>query len=138
MMKTIRCYHDLRRLETFEERFEYLQLKGVAGESTFGFDRWINQQFYTSQEWRRLRHDVIIRDNGCDLGILGREIHSDLLIHHMNPVTKDQLMNRADETLDIEFLVCTTKVTHNAIHYGTSNSLRSLPVDRRSGDTRLW
>jgi hypothetical protein len=137
-MKTIRCYRDLRRLETFEERFEYLNLKGFVGKDTFGFDRWINQQFYMSREWRSIRQAVIIRDDGCDLGIAGREIHEDLLIHHMNPITKDQLIHRADEALDIEFLICTTKVTHNAIHYGTRNSLRSLPADRRPGDTRLW
>lgn len=137
MMK-VRCYHELRQLETFEERFEYLNLKGLVGKDTFGFDRWLNQQFYTSREWRSVRHAVILRDNGCDLGIAGREIHEDLLIHHMNPVTKHQLMHNADEALDIEFLVCTTKVTHNAIHYGTRNSLRSLPAERRSGDTRLW
>lgn len=137
MTKT-RCYRELQHLSTFEERFEYLNLRGQVGKDTFGFDRWINQKFYTSREWRRVREAVIVRDFGCDLGIRDREIHSDLLIHHMNPVTKDQLMNNADEALDIEFLVCTTKVTHNAIHYGTSNSLRSLPPNRQPGDTKLW
>lgn len=137
-MTKIRCYHELRRLDTFDERFEYLNLRGRVGADTFGFDRWMNQQFYTSREWRNVRQLVIIRDNGCDLGIPGREIHEDLLIHHMNPVTKNQLMHNADEALDIEFLICTTKVTHNAIHYGTSNSLRSLAADRQPGDTRLW
>jgi hypothetical protein len=137
-MTKFRCYRELRRLETFEERFEYLNLRGQVGADTFGFDRWINQQFYASREWRSVRQAVILRDNGCDLGISGREIHEDLLIHHMNPVTKDQLMHNAAEALDIEFLICTTKMTHNAIHYGTSNSLRSLPADRKPGDTRLW
>jgi hypothetical protein len=138
MMQTIRCYRELQRLETFEERFEYLNLSGQVGRDTFGFDRWINQNFYTSREWRRARQLVIIRDNGCDLGIAGREIHEDLLVHHMNPLTKDQLMHNAGVALDINYLVCTTKVTHNAIHYGNQESLRSLPVDRRSGDTNLW
>lgn len=138
MMTRIRCYRELQRFETFEERFDYLSLLGQVGQDTFGFDRWINQKFYTSREWRKVRQAIIIRDNGCDLGIPGCEIHTDLLIHHMNPVTKDQLIHNAEEALDIEFLVCTTKITHNAIHYGTSTSLKSLPIVRGPGDTRLW
>lgn len=138
MMTKTRCYRELRRLETFEERFEYLDLRGRVGEDTFGFDRWINQKFYTSREWRQVRQAVIIRDNGCDLGIPGREIHTDLLIHHMNPVTKDQLVHNAEEALDIEFLVCTSKQTHNAIHYGDKSNLQRVLGRRSPGDTRLW
>lgn len=137
-MTRIRCYRELRRLKTFEERFEYLNLLGQVGQDTFGFDRWINQKFYTSREWRQVRQAVILRDNGCDLGIRDREIHSDLLIHHMNPVTKHQLTHRAEEALDIEFLICTTKLTHNAIHYGNQSNLRRVLQRRSPGDTRLW
>src|SRR5699024_3472662 len=108
------------------------------GESTFGFDRWINQQFYRSREWRYVRDEVILRDNGCDLGISGREIHRDLLIHHMNPVTARDIEEGAEWILDPEFLITTTKNTHNAIHYGNGNSLHRPIVARRPGDTKLW
>lgn len=137
-MTKIRCYSELSRLQTFEERFDYLNLKGVVGEATFGFDRWINQQFYTSREWRLARRDVIVRDSGCDLGILDREIHSEILIHHMNPVSKSDLIDGAEVALDIEFLITTTKRTHNAIHYGDQNLAPRVALARKPGDTSLW
>jgi hypothetical protein len=133
-----RTYSDLRRLETFEERFDYLSLLGEVGEVTFGFDRWINQAFYRSPQWRYARELVILRDNGCDLGIPGYEIHLQLLIHHMNPVTPADLAGGEEWVLDPEFLITTTHRTHNAIHYGDASLIAKPPVERRPGDTKLW
>ena len=137
MMKVL-CYSELRRYKTFEERFKYLQLKGVVGRSTFGFDRYINQRFYTSTQWKKARRDVILRDNGCDLGIEDRVIHDRILIHHMNPMTMDALEQGFGEALDPEFLICVTHPTHNAIHYGDESLLASRPKERSPGDTSLW
>lgn len=134
----IRSYTELRRLDTFEERFRYLSLKGEVGRSTFGFDRYINQAFYTSREWRQLRHHIIARDSGCDLGIEGYEIHTQLLIHHMNPIGPADIIHRDPDLLDPNYLITTTKQTHNAIHFGDERLLRRPPVERRPGDTRLW
>lgn len=134
----IRRYSELRRIDTFEARFEYLTLRGEVGKATFGFDRWINQQFYRSPQWRRVRDIVIVRDNGCDLGILGYEIHSQLLVHHMNPITVEDIERGDEAVLDPEYLITTTQRTHNAIHYGDASLLRTAPVERRPGDTRLW
>jgi hypothetical protein len=136
-MKT-RTYQELRRLETFEERYDYLELRGVVGESTFGFDRWVNQKFYTSSEWRWVRQRVIARDHGCDLGVAGYEIESSLLIHHINPLTPNDIQDGAEWILDPEFLITTTKRTHNAIHYGDRSLLPQPVVERVRGDTRLW
>ena len=133
-----RSYHELRQLSTFEERYDYLKLGGEVGEATFGFDRWINQQFYTSRAWRQVRNRVILRDDGCDLGIPGYEIESKLLIHHMNPVTAEALVNGEEWLLDPEFLITTSKKTHNAIHYGDSSLLPRPYIARGPGDTRLW
>lgn len=133
-----RRYSELRRIESFEDRFEYLSLAGHVGEVTFGFDRYINQMFYRSQQWKRIRHHVIVRDNGCDLGVEGYEIHSQLLIHHMNPLTPDDIRHADDSILDPDFLITTTHRTHNAIHYGDRRLLPRPPVDRRPGDTLLW
>lgn len=133
-----RTYRELRRLETFDDRFDYLSLKGVVGETTFGFDRYLNQQFYRSREWRLLRDEVIVRDEGCDLGVPGYEIHSKLLIHHMNPLTKDQIIHHDQDLFNTDFLITTTIQTHNAIHYGDKNLLPRLFVERRKGDTKLW
>lgn len=135
---TTRSYSELRRFETFEERYRYLSLRGVVGQSTFGFERWINQQFYTSRQWKQVRNHVISRDNGCDLGIDGYEIHSRLLIHHMNPITSDGIVHGDDDILDPEFLITTVHQTHNAIHYGDESLLPRKHVDRRPGDTKLW
>lgn len=133
-----RQYSELRHLETFDERFDYLALHGQVGEVTFGFDRWVNQQFYTSNEWRMVRARVIARDLGCDLGIPGLEIHRDLLVHHMNPMTVEDLEAGEEWTLDPEFLITTSKRTHNAIHYGDRSLLPTPFVPRQPGDTRLW
>jgi hypothetical protein len=134
----IRTYLELRRLETFEERFEYLKLSDVVGERTFGFDRWINQRFYHSQEWKTIRNHVISRDNGCDLGVLGYELHSGLLIHHMNPVTLDDIKHSEYSLINPDFLITTSLQTHNAIHYGDESLLPRGPVVRERGDTTLW
>jgi hypothetical protein len=136
--KVIKSYSELRRIDTFEERYHYLALRGVVGDSTFGFDRYINQQFYTSRQWRQLRHHIIARDNGCDLGVEGYEIHARLIIHHMNPLTANEIAQGDDDILDPEFLITTTHRTHNAIHYGDERLLPKLHVDRSHGDTKLW
>lgn len=132
-----RCYSELRRLETFEERFDYLQMVGQVGDPTFGYDRWANQQFYASPQWQHVRNEVILRDNGCDLGVPGYEVHYGLLVHHMNPMTMDDIGRGRSWILDPEFLICTSKQTHNALHYG-GELPRRRPVERRSGDTKLW
>lgn len=137
VMRT-RNYRELSRIDTFEERFEYLKLGGGVGDITFGFDRWLNQQFYQSREWHNVREIVILRDNGCDLGIDGYQIHRELLVHHMNPLTPDDIAHGAEWALDPQFLITTTRRTHNAIHYGDASLLRRAPVVRHAGDTRLW
>lgn len=137
-MTKIRSYRELRRLRTFLDRFEYLSLKGNVGESTFGFDRWINQRFYRSNEWKRVRNYVIVRDNGCDLGIEGHEIHTNLLVHHMNPVLLDDIRHGEEWILDPNYLVTTSLATHNAIHYGDEKLLPRGPIVRQPGDTKLW
>lgn len=134
----IRNYSELRRLRTFEERFDYLSLKGVVGQSTFGFDRWLNQQFYRSREWKSVRGEVIVRDSGCDLGVRGYDIYSDLLVHHMNPLSMEDVDNGESWILDPEFLITTSLVTHNAIHYGNERLLPRGPIVRQPGDTKLW
>lgn len=133
-----RTYTELARLNTFEERFRYLALNGSVGKSTFGFDRYINQQFYTSTQWRQIRHQIILRDQGCDLGVDGYEIHSRLIIHHMNPMAPIDITSGNSNVLDPEFLVTTTHQTHNAIHYGDERLLPRPLVERRAGDTKLW
>lgn len=137
-MTRTRSYSELERLQTFNERFEYLSLKGEVGSSTFGFDRWINQDFYTSREWRQIRQHVIARDLGLDLGVPGYEIFDKVIIHHMNPMTVEDIEHGNSSILDLEFLITTTHRTHNAIHYGDANLLPKPLVDRRPGDTKLW
>lgn len=134
----VRTYSELKNLVTFEERFDYLKLDGVVGRSTFGFDRWINQYFYRRPEWKSVRDFVIVRDAGCDLGILGFEIHSGLLVHHMNPITAEDIRHGQNWILDPDFLITTSLRTHNAIHYGDKNLLPRGPIARKSGDTKLW
>jgi len=134
----IRSYSELSRIQTFEERYQYLNLHGEVGETTFGFDRYLNQKFYTSAQWKHLRHIVIVRDNGCDLGIEGYEIHHRPLIHHMNPMTIEHLVHGDEVILDPEFLITTTHNTHNAIHFGDEKMLRKPLIERKVGDTRLW
>ncbi len=137
-MSRIRTYSALSRLHTFEDRYQYLKLNGVVGESTFGFDRWVNQEFYRSREWKAIRSEVIVRDNGCDLGVPGYEIYRDLLIHHMNPVSMKDIEHGEEWILDPDFLITTSRRTHNAIHYGDESLLPRIPVQRKSGDTTLW
>jgi hypothetical protein len=134
----IRRYRELRRIGTFEDRFRYLSLQGQVGESTFGFDRWINQAFYRSRQWKDIRQHVIVRDNGCDLGVEGYEIHSGILIHHMNPMTANDISLGDEAILDPEFLITTTHRTHNAIHFGDERLLPRPLEPRRRGDTKLW
>jgi hypothetical protein len=137
-MTKFRTYRELRRLETFEERFHYLSLGGNVGESTFGFDRWLNQYFYKSREWKSARDQVIIRDHGCDLGVPGYEIFVDLLVHHMNPLTRDDIEHGEEWLVDPDILITTSLQTHNAIHYGNERLLPRGPIERKSGDTTLW
>lgn len=137
-MKMIRTYSELITFPTFEERYRYLRLEGKVGEDTFGFDRWLNQSFYKDREWRAIRDKVIIRDNGCDLGIPDREIHSRIIVHHMNPITKDDILYRSAFLLNPEYLICTVKNTHDAIHYGDEGLLIKVPIERTQNDTCPW
>lgn len=133
-----RSYSELRRLTTFEGRYDYLALRSKVGIATFGFDRWINQAFYRSAEWRAVRSHVIARDLGCDLGIEGYEIYDKIYIHHMNPMEVEHLTHGDDSIVDPEFLITTTHRTHNAIHYGDKNLLPKQYSPRRPNDTKLW
>ena len=134
----IRTYSELITLSTFEERYKYLQLSSSIGEETFGFDRYLNQNFYRSKEWKRIRDFVIIRDNGCDLGIEDRTIHGKIIIHHMNPIRTKDIQDVSDYLLNPEYLICTTHQTHNAIHYGDENLLVRNPIERTANDTCPW
>lgn len=134
----IRTYSELIKLQTFEERFRYLKLNGRVAEETFGFDRYLNQQFYKSDEWLYLRDQIIIRDNGCDLAIEDREIYKRIIVHHMNPLTKADIINRSDFLLNPEYLICTIKRTHDAIHYGDESILYDIPKERTKNDTCPW
>lgn len=134
----IRTYSELITLPTFEERFEYLRLGGKVGAETFGFDRYLNQIFYKSDKWLSVRDKVIIRDNGCDLGIEGREIYGQILVHHMNPITMDDIVNHSSWILDPEYLITTVKNTHDAIHYSDESLLIKDPIERRKNDMCPW
>lgn len=133
-----RTYSELIKLPTFEERFRYLQLNGAVGGETFGFDRYLNQVFYRSKRWKEVRDQVIIRDNGCDLGIDDRMIYGRIIIHHMNPLTCFDIENESAYLLNPEYLICVTHNTHNAIHYGDENLLVKAPVERSMNDTCPW
>lgn len=138
-MMSIRTYSELVLLPTFEERYKYLRLGGKVGEETFGFNRYMNQIFYKSKEWIAVRDEVILRDNGCDLAIPGREISTRAIIHHMNPLTQDDILNRTDFLLNPEYLICVSKRTHDAIHYSDDSIL--LPgvlIERTRNDTCPW
>lgn len=135
---SIKTYSELISFPTFKERYEYLRLTGVVGEETFGFDRYINQKFYKSREWMDIRDYVIVRDNGCDLGMPGHEIHERILIHHMNPITKEDILQRSKFLLDPEYLITTIKITHDAIHYGDECLLMNEPIMRTKNDTCPW
>ena len=134
----IRTYSELVQLPTFEERFDYLRLDGVVGKDTFGFDRYLNQQFYRSSEWKRIRNQVIVRDNGCDLGIDEYEIHGRILIHHMNPISIEDLQCMSDLLMNPEYLICVSHRTHNAIHYGDESLIVTAPIERSQNDTCPW
>lgn len=133
-----RTYSELRQLQTFEERFDYLKLGGSVSQDTFGFDRYINQSFYRSTEWRKVRNDVIARDLGRDLGVEGFDIHTKIVVHHMNPMVPRDIIDEFDGILDPEFLITTSLNTHNAIHYGSSGTLILPDPERFPGDTKLW
>lgn len=135
---SIRTYSELITLPTFIDRYRYLKLGGKIGEDTFGFDRYLNQVFYQSKEWRSIRDYVITRDNGCDLGIPGHEIYGRILIHHMNPITADDILKRSDLLLNPEYLICTIKNTHDAIHYSDESLLITDPIERSKNDTCPW
>lgn len=137
-MTTIRKYSDLRLLETFEERFKYVALSGQVGAETFGFDRYMNQAFYTSREWRTLRNAIIVRDEGRDLGVKGHEIYGNMYIHHLNPMTPDDIKHGSPSILNPENLITTCHTTHNAIHYGDERQLLRPLIERSPGDTKLW
>lgn len=134
----LRSYSELRRLKTFEERYQYLRIGGLVGESTFGFERFLNQQMYTSQKWKLARNKVILRDNGCDLGIEGHDIMDRIIIHHMNPLTREQFHEPDESMFDPEFLICVSNPTHLAIHYGDASLLERGPAVRRPNDMCPW
>lgn len=135
----MKTYSELMRLSSYEDRLQYLKLSGVVANETFGFDRYLNQHFYKSSEWRRVRDLVIIRDCGCDLGCRDREIFGNIIVHHMNPITLNDIENNPDILLDPEYLICVSLDTHNIIHYGdvSGNNIENN-VERKPGDTRLW
>ena len=135
---SIKTYSELILLPTFEERFKYLRLNGRVGDDTFGFDRYINQNFYRSAEWKRIRDLVIMRDNGCDLALEGYEIYGRILIHHMNPITVKDVELSTEYLMNPEYLICVTHNTHNAIHYGDEKLLMKGPVVRTKNDTCPW
>ena len=134
----IKTYSELITLPPFKERFNYLKLSGNVGKETFGFDRYLNQKFYKSPEWLSVRDYVIVRDNGCDLGIAGREIYGRILVHHINPITKEDILSNSKFLFDPEYLISTMDNTHNAIHYGDDNLLLTDPIERRRNDTCPW
>ena len=138
VMRTIRTYSELIQLSTFEERFRYLKLDGLVGKDTFGFDRYLNQEFYRSKEWKEVRDFVIVRDNGCDLGMDGYEIVGRIYIHHMNPITVNDIVHSSDFLLNPDYLICVSHNTHNAVHYGDEDLLVTAPVERRKNDTCPW
>lgn len=137
-MNNLRCYRELIRLKTFDERFEYLKLSGIVGEATFGYDRYLNQLLYTSGEWRRIRRDIILRDNGCDLAVEGYDIPDIIIVHHMNPISVEDLIDFSEDVINPEYLICVSHDTHNAIHYGDKSLLTREPIERKPGDTCPW
>lgn len=138
MKNNFKSYSELVKLSTFEQRFEYLRLNGVVGKETFGYDRYLNQMLYKTREWKKVRQEVIIRDNGCDLGCSGFEIYGRVLIHHINPITVEDVINRSFKIFDPDNLIATTHNTHLAIHYGDSDLLVLPPMDRSKNDTSPW
>lgn len=137
-MKMSRSYSELVRLPTFEERFDYLKFSAKIGEKTFGYERYLNQIFYGTPEWRAFRREAIIRDNGCDLGLEGYDIPDRIEVHHINPITAEMIENNDSRLMDLENVICTSSRTHKAIHYGDKNLLSKLPIERRPNDTCPW
>lgn len=138
-MKTrLRNYRDLQKLTTFNDRYNYLRCGGTVGGETFGHDRWVNQNFYRSKEWHDIRNHVIVRDNGCDLGLPGYEIYDRIYIHHMNPITVEDVIQHNDDILNPDYLICVSFNTHQAIHYGDESLLPQPLIERLPGDTTLW
>lgn len=135
---TSKTYSELIAIPTYEDRFRYLQLQGAVGKDTFGYDRYLNQVLYNSQEWKRFRNEIIIRDNGCDLAFEGYDIHGRILVHHINPITVDDVVNRNPLVFDPENVICVTHNTHNAIHYGDESLLITAPIERTRHDTCPW
>lgn len=138
VMKMIRTYSELITLPTFEERYEYVRIGGRVGDETFGFDRYLNQTFYNSHEWRKFRRDIIVRDLGCDLAMEDREIGGLIIVHHLNPIDIDDILRRSDFLMNPEYVVCVSDNTHKAIHYGDESLLITAPVERRKNDTCPW
>lgn len=134
----IKCYSELKKLKTFNERFNYLKLDGVIGEETFGYDRILNQVLYKSKKWREVRNEVLVRDNGNDLGVEGYQISGKAIIHHMNPITVDDVLNEREWIYDPEYLITVSNTTHNAIHYSSEDILPKDPIERSKNDTCLW
>lgn len=134
----IRTYSELRKLTTFKERYDYLRLYGRVGKETFGFDRYLNQIIYKLPEWKSVRDKVIVRDCGCDLGMEGYEIGEKILVHHMNPITMDDIINHSQDIFNPEYLICVSHQTHNAIHYGDESQLILDPIERSPDDTCPW
>lgn len=138
MSMIIRTYSELIRLPTFKERYRYLRIGGAIGENTFGAERYLNQAFYRSKEWRKVRDEVIVRDNGCDLAFENYDIFDQVIVHHMNPITVDDIEEFSDNLINPEFLICVSEFTHKAIHFGNEHLLPRPVVERRPGDTKLW
>lgn len=138
MNSKIRTFSELQKLMSFDERFNYLRLTGSVGESTFGFDRYLNQMLYTSRRWLRIRDSVIIRDNGCDLGFPDHDIKGKIIVHHMNPISVDDIEKENDDIVNPEFLICASHLTHLAIHFGDKSLLPEMPIKRYPGDTIPW
>lgn len=138
IVKNIKTYSELVKLSSFKERYNYLKLNGAVGKETFGFDRFINQNFYRSSKWKKIRDYVIIRDNGCDLGMDGYMIYGKIIIHHMNPISINDIMENSELLIDPEYLISTVHATHNAIHYGDENFIMSFPMERTKHDTCPW
>ena len=134
----IRTYEEISKCRTFKERFEYLKLDGKVAHDTFGFDRYMNQYFYKSDRWKRVRDIVILRDDGCDLGVKGYDIHGKVIIHHMNPLNLDDIVNETEYLLNPNYLICTSHETHNAIHYGSYEMINKEPIERVPNDTCPW
>lgn len=134
----IRTYSELRRIIAFEDRFEYLKLGGVVGDSTFGFDRYVSQMLYRSRRWKKIRNEIIIRDDGMDIGVFGYPIGDRIIVHHMNPLSFEDIENESEDIFNSEFLISVSSATHNAIHFGDKSLLTKKPIERSAGDTCLW